>query len=189
MEREISEEILRVFPAISQIQDPVVRDQVLRSWARAVKELKETGFGKLEEVPFSPDIPECSLPQHIDWVLEAALLMAELAESRTGIKVNRDLLIASVLLHDLGKAFEYERHAEKYGRSEIGKKFMHGFWGAHVALEEGVSRELAHLISTHTQVSPVHPQTVEGVILHYADYAHADLLRMQKGMALFLAKK
>ena len=189
MEKETRETVLKIFPEVSGIADPEIRAQVVRCWARAIEALPETGFRTLEEVPFSPDIPECTLPQHIRWVLAAALHMAESAEKAMGMKVNRDLLAAAALLHDLGKAFEYGRSEGKHGKTEIGKKFMHGFWGAHVALSEGVSRELGHLISTHTHVSPVHAQTIEGVILHYADYAHADLLRVRKGMSLFLAMK
>jgi hypothetical protein len=64
-----------------------------------------------------------------------------------------------------------------------------GSRGAHVALEERVSKDLAHLIATHSKDSPEHPQLVEGIILHYADFAHADILRFQRGMQTFLSVK
>lgn len=101
--------------------------------------------------------------------------------------MNRDLLVAAVLLHDFGKAFEYRESGKRIVKSNIGEKFMHGFWGTHIALEEGASQELAHLITTHSFDSPPHSQLIEGIILHYADLAHADLLRFQKGMVTFLS--
>ena len=66
---------------------------------------------------------------------------------------------------------------------------MHGFWGAFIALDEDVSRDLAHLIATHSKDSPESPQLMEGIILHYADFAHADILRFKKGMKTFLSMK
>ncbi len=186
MEKKIYEEITKVFPAIEKFKDADLKEQVLKCWARA---LKEGSFKNLEDMPFSGEISETSLPSHINWVLEVALFMADLVEKRMGLSVNRDLLIASVLLHDLGKAFEYEKKGDGYVKSEIGKKFMHGFWGTHIALEQGVSQDLAHLISTHSKDSPTHPRLIEGIILHYADFAHADILRFQKGLETFLSLK
>ncbi len=185
MKKKIPNEIRILLPLIREIKDQNLQEQVLQAWARAAK---EGSFKNLKEIPFSVEIPTCSLFEHIQWVMEAALLISGLVERRMKISVNRDLLIASVLLHDLGKAFEYQKEKNQYSKSEIGKKFMHGFWGAHVALEQGVSQDLAHLISTHSKDSPIHAKLIEGVILHYADFAHADALRFQKGMELFLSK-
>jgi len=140
----------------------------------------------LEDIPFSVEICNASLQNHINWVMEIALFMADLVEKRMGILINRDLLIATVLLHDLGKVFEYEKKGNEYMKSDIGKKFMHGFWGTYIALEQGVSWDLAHLISTHSIDSPVHPQLIEEIILHYADFAHADILRFKKEVETFL---
>jgi hypothetical protein len=184
MERKIQEKITKAFPRIKEIQDLGLRAQVFKAWARA---LQDGAFKELEDIPFSVEISGCSLVNHINWVMEVALFISDLVEKRMGLIANRNLLIASVLLHDLGKAFEYQQKGRKYLKSEIGKKFMHGFWGAHVALEEGVSRDLAHLISTHSKDSPMHPQLIEGIILHYADFAHADILRFQKGLGTFMS--
>ena len=179
MERKIGEKIRKAFPMIKEIKDPGLQEKVLKAWTRA---LKEGSFKNLEDIPFSVEIPESNLVSHIKWVMEVALFISNIVEKKMGIFVNRDLLISSVLLHDLGKVFEYQKKGKKYVKSEIGKKFMHGLWGTYIALEEGVSQDLAHLISTHSKDSPTHPQLLEGIILHYADFAHADILRFQKGI-------
>ena len=184
MEKDIHREILEIFPIIEEIQDSELKEQVIKSWTRASN---EGSFKNMEDIPFSVAIPEAKLVDHIKWVMEVALFIASLVEKSMGIFINRDLLIASVLLHDLGKAFEYQKKGNKYVKSDIGKKFIHGFWGTHVALEESVSKDLAHLIATHSKDSPLHPQLLEGIILHYADFAHADILRFQKGMQTYLS--
>ncbi len=186
MEKDIHREIVRIFPIIEEIQDSELKEQVIKSWTRASK---EGSFRNLEDIPFSVTIPETSLVNHIKWVMEVALFIASLVEKSMGIPINRDLLIASVLLHDLGKAFEYKKEGNTYVKSDIGEKFIHGLWGTYIALEERVSKDLAHLIATHSKDSPGHPQLLEGIILHYADFAHADILRFQKGMETFLSMK
>ncbi len=186
MENHINSKILDTFPIIAEVQDLELREKIIKAWARA---LREGSFKNLEDIPFSVTIPETSLVSHIKWVMEVALFIASLAEKRMGIHINRDLLIASVLLHDLGKAFEYKKEGNKYVKSDIGEKFIHGLWGTYIALEERVSKDLAHLIATHSKDSPDHPQLLEGIILHYADFAHADILRFNKGMETFLSMK
>ena len=115
--------------------------------------------------------------------------MASLIENGMNMSINRDLLIAAVLLHDLGKAYEYQKEADRLVKTDIGNRFIHGVWGTVVALEEGVSQDLAHLIATHADESPLKPQLLEGIILHYADFAHADILRFQRGMETFISMK
>ncbi|MBW2000522.1 MAG: HD domain-containing protein [Deltaproteobacteria bacterium] len=183
-ENDVHSAILDTFPVLEEIQDTELRDKVVKAWARA---LREGSFNRLEDIPFSPAVPEVNLVSHINWVMELALFMASLVEKGMEISIDRDLLIASVLLHDIGKVFEYQETEGKLVKSEIGEKFFHGFWSTLLALEEGVSRDLAHIILTHSKDSPGHPRLLEGIILHYADFAHADILRFQKGITPFLA--
>ena len=178
--------VRRTFPGVDDIADQNMRSVVLRAWGRAVSECE---FERLEDIPFSVAVPGVSLVDHILWVFEASLNMASLLEKSMRVEVNRDLLMAAVLLHDLGKAYEYRRAGEGHEKTEIGKGFMHGFWGAHVSIMEGAPLELSHLISTHCFVSPVPPRLLEGVILHYADLAHADVVMFQSNQPLFLAQK
>ena len=186
MSAETKAAIRETFPGIDEIAGQNMKAVVLKSWARAMSECE---FERLEDIPFSVTDTGVNLVDHINWVLEAALSMASLLEKSMGVKVNRDLLIAAVLLHDLGKAYEYRSTGKGFGKTEIGNGFMHGFWGAHVSILEGANLELTHLISTHCFVSPVPPRLLEGVILHYADLAHADLVMFQNNLPLFLAKK
>ena len=170
-------------PGLSKIKDLRLKEKILATWVRVIR---EGNFNKIEDIPFSIETPEISLVLHLRCVLEIALNISEIIEKELDISVNHDLLIAAVLLHDISKAFEYNKKNDKYYKTKIGKQFIHGFWGACLAFEASFSQELVHLISSHSLQSPVPPQIIEGIILHYADYAHADIVRFHKGLKLFL---
>ena len=57
----------------------------------------------------------------------------------------------------------------------------HGIYGAHIALEEGLPVEVAHVLATHSPRSSEYPTTVEGVIIQYADLADFESYRLSKG--------
>jgi 23S rRNA maturation-related 3'-5' exoribonuclease YhaM len=182
--KDITDEIKRNFPAIEEIQSQKLKEIVYNAWGRAISECE---FDSLDEIPFSVYIPGVSLKSHINWVTSAALSLVSLMEEKMNITANRDLLIAASLLHDLGKAYEYKKDGETYKKTQIGEQFIHGFWGTYISLLEGAPNDLAHLISTHCNDSPVPPQLIEGIILHYADFAHADILRFQQNLEPFFA--
>ncbi len=178
--------VLSIFPEIKQIQSPALRQGVLKVWNLAIS---ESGVKNLDSVPFSPEVSGVSLVEHIRFVLKAALSIADQLEKAHRYKIDRDLLIAAALLHDLGKIFEYRRKNGKFRKTEIGKFFPHGFWGTFLTLREGLPLDLAHLVSSHAHISPVAPQLLEGIILHYADFTHADALRFSQGLETFLGKR
>ncbi len=177
---------LSIFPEIKQIQSHALRQGVLKVWNLA---LLESGEKNLDSVPFSPEVSGVSLVEHIQFVLKAALFIADQLEEAHGYKIDRNLLIAAALLHDLGKIFEYCRKNGRFRKTEIGKFFPHGFWGTFLILREGLPLDLAHLVSSHAHISPVTPQLLEGIILHYADFTHADSLRFSQGLETFLGKR
>ncbi len=185
MSEENKKGIIDIFPQINQINDSELKRVVIESWSEY---LDEYGCEAIMKLPFSGFASDATLVDHISSVAEIAMNMADVFAKKLTVKINKDLLMAAVLLHDLGKAYEYEFVDGAWRKTDIGKKFMHGFWGTYRSLGNGASVELAHLIATHTPISPVHPQLVEGVILHYADLAHADMVCFERGIDLYLSK-
>jgi hypothetical protein len=183
MQRKIN--FLTIFPEIKQIHSPSLRKGVLHVWELALQESQEKD---LFSVPFNPEVKGASLVEHIQFVVKASLLIAGQLKKALGYKIDLDLLIASALLHDVGKIFEYRRQGGKFKKTEIGKFFPHGFWGTYLALREGLPLALTHLVSSHPHISPVSPQRLEGIILHYADFVHADALRFSQGLETFLER-
>lgn len=106
--------------------------------------------------------------------------------------VNRDLLIAGGLLHDIGKIYEfsYDRIVEY---SDAGRLIGHIVLGVEMVdariatipdFPEQAAMELRHLILSHHGVlefgSPKRPKTVEALIVHYMDDLDAKVNAFQE---------
>lgn len=120
---------------------------------------------------------------YIGGLLEHTLSMATLA----GIladhygPINRDLLLAGVLLHDAGKAHEYEVSSE-FSFTDDGRMVGH-ILRAVIMIEQAATelatvdeeqlRALVHLVASHHGKlewgSPVVPKTLEAILLHQLD--------------------
>jgi len=94
-----------------------------------------------------------NIVEHVKKVKEISLGIAEKLE-RKGIKVNKKLLIASALLHDIAKA----------------KQGDHTIEGARL-LEKLGFKEVAEVVKTHSlyHMKEFPPKTIEQKILFYAD--------------------
>ncbi len=106
--------------------------------------------------------------------------------------VNRDLLIAGGILHDIGKIYEfsYERIVEY---SDAGRLVGHIVMGVEMVdakiaaipdFPEQTAMELRHLILSHHGVleygSPKRPKTLEALIVHYMDDLDAKVNAFQE---------
>ena len=119
---------------------------------------------------------------YIGGLLEHTLSMAAVARLLAGHYpyVNLNLLLAGVLLHDVGKADAYALD-EGFDHSDDGRLVGHIIRGAllieraaaELDFPAGMLQELQHLIASHhgTQEwgSPVVPRTLEAVLLHQID--------------------
>ena len=120
---------------------------------------------------------------YIGGLMEHTLSMVKLANFLADHYpfVNRDLLLAGTLLHDMGKAIEYDI-SKSFSFSEDGRLVGH-ITRAIVLVEKGAAelgdfpedalRDLVHLIAshhgTHEWGSPVVPKTLEAILLHQID--------------------
>ncbi|WP_420640971.1 3'-5' exoribonuclease YhaM family protein [Candidatus Leptofilum sp.] len=120
---------------------------------------------------------------YIGGLMEHTLSMAKIANMLADHYpfVNRDLLLAGTLLHDMGKTIEYDI-SKSFSFSEDGRLVGH-ITRAIVMVEKAAAelgdfpedklRHLVHLIASHhgTQEwgSPVVPKTLEAVLLHQID--------------------
>lgn len=120
---------------------------------------------------------------YISGLLEHTLSMAALAETMVQHypHIDRDLLLAGTLLHDVGKALEYDI-GNGFDFSDDGRLVGH-IVRAVTLVEHAAARldhfpqdrlrHLVHLIASHhgTQEwgSPVLPKTIEAVLLHQLD--------------------
>ena len=187
---------------MNQNQEPLLADLLpssRRPQAEMVVELKEhvDSLGEpwrqlvthlLLDSAFLPDYVNAPAARnmhhaYIGGLLEHTLSMAALAKFLANHYpfVNRDLLLSGTLLHDMGKAIEYDT-SKSFSFSEDGRLVGH-ITRAVVMVEKAAAalgnfpeddlRHLVHLVASHhgTQEwgSPVVPKTLEAILLHQID--------------------
>ena len=192
-----AEEIRALFPELEQIQDPALRDGVIDIWLDLAA---ETAWERFEDIPKNlKEEKHMTLIGHIQGVTKMALAMADIAESLHGVEVDRDLLIASCILHDISKPLESapDPGGPPTGTSvppgkitEFGEKIQHAVYGAHKIWEKRLPKtlELAHLVITHTRTSNTRSKSYEAALLFYADWADSDAGIVLGGSTPFSAK-
>lgn len=96
--------IRKVFPEVDLIQDAALRQGVVDIWLDIAAESPWEGF---EGIPKNlGEEKHMTLVGHIRGVTKAAIAMADFAAEHHGLKLDRDLLLAACLLHDITKPLE-----------------------------------------------------------------------------------
>lgn len=123
----------------------------------------------------------------IGGLLEHTLHVVKICETLCGIYIglDRDLLVTSAVLHDVGKVFELEvstvidvsEDGMLRGHVLIGEEFVNERIKKIIDFPETLRLKLLHMILSHHGEkrfgAPKEPQLPEGIALHYADYCDA----------------
>jgi len=183
---------------IDQIKDPtlrnVVRELVLRpTLSLKMKELRGAKLSVLTSPAGKTrhhSYPK-GLLEHIISTSKVALALSDSVEKIYQGKVDRDLVLAGVLLHDLFKPLTYvEKEDGTYGLSPLGERLNHLTLVLCELYKRKVSIELLHIVASHHgRAGPISPKTIEALILHVADIADATLNGEVLSAAKFLAKE
>ena len=179
------EVMTRYFPLLDNIKDRKLARNVADIWYETWQESKWKDIG---DACYKPDYPGKTLIRHTNAVTESALAMAEIRQRIFNETVDRDILIAGGLLHDVSKVLEFEPTESKPIPTKNRRLFQHGVIGAHKALSRNLPDELVHLIITHTNKSRLVPKTPEALIIYCVDMADADLHKLVQGDTLMISK-
>jgi 3'-5' exoribonuclease len=131
---------------------------------------------------------------YIGGLLEHTLNVAALCQAAVRLypSVDRDLLVAGAILHDLGKVEEYtwttvvdlSDPGKLLGHIVIGGKMVDNMIQAIEGFPAELGLRLQHMIVSHHGElewgSPKQPQTLEACILHFADNMDAQCSRFQQ---------
>ncbi len=173
-QRPVSEMLAELDALIAGIADPWIRR--LLTHLLVEDEALRTAFAK---APAAKSLHHVYLGGLLEHTLSVAA-MALLACSHYRA-INRDLVLAGVLLHDLGKTREltYQR---SFGYSDIGNLIGHitmeTLWVSQAMdrlgdFPEELRHQLLHIILSHHGKlefgSPVLPKTPEALLVHYLD--------------------
>lgn len=172
MTREVSRDAIRAsMPELEWISDRGLRDKVVEAWAMA---LASSSFDALEDVPGEYDIePSIDQLTHQRGVASLGRSIAEGMRAVVPLDVDLDVVVAGALVHDVGKAYEYdpERAAAWRARPQRAgyPPIRHPVYGVHIALSVGLPEEVAHICGAHAREGELVQRSLEGTIVTHAD--------------------
>ena len=166
---------------LEQISDEELRNKVIDVCVEALR-LGNDGQGwENMDFPFTLLIPDLkvSYAEHVRVVTDLAIQSAKLLMNQ-GIPLNLDVLIASAILHDVGKPIEYALNKDgSVGKSDTGDRLRHPVTGAGLALKHEMPYEVVQNIYQHSWEGERGPgRTAEGEILHRCDFLHFGPLKI-----------
>lgn len=170
-------------PEAEHIQDATLRDRVIEAWALS---LSNSEFARIEEIPASgnpgsPAMTRGTQADHIRGVARLALAIADTMEAQMGaLEIDRDLLLAAALCHDVGKPFEFSHRNQERWRGDPRMAgypaLRHTLYGVYITLTVGLPEEVAHVAGTHSAEGQFVTRSLINTIVYHADHAFWDVL-------------
>jgi hypothetical protein len=174
-------------PEIADIQDEVLRNQVVEVHALA---LSETEFDRIEEIPEPEDSGPGATPlrfgtqaDHYRAVARMALAIGDALEGLFGsLVIDRDILLAGAICHDVGKAFEFSQANRERWRRDPARtgypSIRHPVYGVHLGMTVGLPEEVIHCIGGHSLngEGALIDASLETTIVKYCDHASWKIL-------------
>src|SRR6266480_1970114 len=150
--------IAQLFPSIRKIKNKSLREKVAAVWSEAITTGcggKGWTFDELRAVKFTllaGDI-DMRFVEHLNSCALQCIAIADVLENsfRCDIPIQRDYLIASALLADVGKPLEFDKDVSgKVIQGPFGQQVRHPFSGVALAYKHGIPGEVMHIIATHS---------------------------------------
>jgi 7,8-dihydroneopterin 2',3'-cyclic phosphate phosphodiesterase len=121
---------------------------------------------------------EGGLLQHTLAVTRLCVTLCDLVEGVYGGSVDRDVVIAGALIHDVMKCYQYVRDDRGFRTSPLGERVDHLTLLVAELYRRGFPLEVVHVVASHHgDQSPVKPKTLEALIVSIADFADSELSR------------
>jgi putative nucleotidyltransferase with HDIG domain len=166
---------------LNQIADDQLREQVIDVCVEALKLGNDGNGWQHMDFPFTLLIPDLKVTyaQHVQIVTNLAIQSAQILMENE-ISLNMDYLIASAILHDVGKPVEYAIQSDgNVGKSDTGNRLRHPVTGAGLALKHEMPYEVVQNIYQHSWEGERGPgRTAEGEIIHRCDFLHYGPLKI-----------
>jgi putative nucleotidyltransferase with HDIG domain len=175
---EVRASVVEDLPEIELINDPTLRTRAIEAWAHA---LCESSFHRIRDIPAEGNPGVFTLKRgtqadHLRGVAHLALKMLEEFEtSFPEVSVDRDIVLTGALVHDVGKAWEFDpRNLKRWTEdpSQTGSASLrHSVFGAHVCLVVGLPEEIAHIALGHSREGQHIGLSTECYIVRTADHS------------------
>jgi putative nucleotidyltransferase with HDIG domain len=181
---ELCARVRKELPEVEQIGDAGLAAKVVEAWALA---LASSSFGAIAEIepsgnPGVNTLKRGTQADHIRGVTRMALAVAEQLQMQLpDLRVDRDILIAGALCHDIGKPWEFDpenrRRWEADPHAAGLPSIRHPAFGVHVCLTVGLPEEVAHCAAAHSGEGELLVRSLENTIVHHVDYAFWGICR------------
>jgi putative nucleotidyltransferase with HDIG domain len=176
---ELRGSVRRALPEISQIGDEDLRNRVVEAWAFALSQTEFTGIEQIRASgnPNTPPLRNGTQADHLRATAQIAQGIADGLEKVHGdIGIDRDLLWACALCHDVGKPFEFSERNQERWKSDVGASgypaIRHSVYGVHVALSVGLPEAVAHAAGAHSGEGELIKRSLENTLVHHADHVY-----------------
>lgn len=172
-------------PRLSELPRPL-RAQVVKAWGSA---LASSDFTRFEDMVFAPSTGY-GLLRHTREVCETGLALRASAEALWLAQIDRDALIATLLLHDLDKALLYRPGPDgNVDATIVSQRLPHGVLASLMLAEIGLDEAIIAAVATHAVDAPFRGHGPLEHILHYADMFCADQALVLSGKMPFFTKR
>ncbi|WP_431282482.1 HD domain-containing protein [Humitalea sp. 24SJ18S-53] len=174
---EMRASVLEDLPELADIQHEELRRKCIDAWCLA---LSETSFGRITDLPGEANPGMFTLKRgnqaaHLRGVTRIALAIADdFITSYPEVRIDRDIVLAGGLLHDVGKAWEFEpanRARWTTDPSANGSPSLrHPVYGAHICIAVGLPESIAHIALAHSMEGEHLIRGLECLIVQRADH-------------------
>ena len=129
--------------------------------------------------------------EHVVSTANIALTMCDSVEKVYHGKVNRDFVLAGVLLHDIFKPATYTINEDgSYSSAHLADYMDHLSLVISELVRRGFPLEVVHVVAAHHgDYGPIRPHTVEALICHLADLIDSRLNGEVLNAAAYLTRK
>lgn len=171
------ERLLQILPEIEWIGDTDLREKVIATW---IDGLERGGWtpDDVARMPFTlAKKVSASFAQHVRSVTRICAAVSDTFDeiyNGVDLKLDRDMLLAGALLHDVGKLLEMEEVDGAFRKSADGKIVRHAFSGVALADAHGLPAAVQHIIGTHSKEGDPFKRIPESIICHFADFMNFD---------------
>ncbi|MEY9104487.1 putative nucleotidyltransferase with HDIG domain [Bradyrhizobium yuanmingense] len=173
---ELRRSIIADLPEIDLISHAELREQTIDAWVLA---LEKSSFKRVSDIPGDANPGLLVLKHgrqnvHLSGVTRLAIDLADHFEKTHSVRIDKDIVIAGGICHDVGKAWECDpKNQSRWSAdgSAVGfPSLRHPVYGAYICLQVGLPESVAHIAACHSSEGDQVKRSLECLIVHEADY-------------------
>jgi putative nucleotidyltransferase with HDIG domain len=173
---DFDRQIREAFPELTEIEDDDLCERVVEAWRLG---LERGGWRDINDIPYAWNIHEVTNVEHVRGVTRIAVETARQQREFHGADPDRETVVATCLLHDVGKCYEYpgfvdERLVDEPDPRYVSEEIPHSISGYALAHEVGcplaVQRAIPHFLGE------VPTRTLEAELVKSANSASSNAI-------------